>query len=133
MIQKSVSLLGLCLLMLLGQPVIAQDKKETDSKKPTKPVFIPRGILPAGWGKIGLSPEQANKIREIRGINRARINALKKQIEEIRQEEIGQMAKFLTPAQIARLKEIKPGIKLPPELDNPTKKPTTPKTTTPNK
>jgi TolA-binding protein len=90
-----VATLGLVLVVAVV--ATADDKK--DSPKGGK-------ALPAGWGKLGLSDEQKDKIYAIEGEYKGQIDVLEKQIKELRHKEKLAMDEVLTDAQKARLKEI---------------------------
>jgi Spy/CpxP family protein refolding chaperone len=85
------------LVLVISLIATADDKK--DSPKGGK-------ALPAGWGKLGLSDEQKTKIYAIEAEYRGQIDALDKQIKELRKKEKAAMDEVLTDAQKARLKEI---------------------------
>jgi Spy/CpxP family protein refolding chaperone len=90
-------------LFLVGGPWVAGQ----DSKKETKdPAPKARGTLPQNWGKLGLTDEQKSKIYEAQGKYRAKIDALKKQMAELTDQEKKEMEAVLTDAQKARLREI---------------------------
>jgi TolA-binding protein len=92
------SVATICGLVLVAALVAtADDKKET-----------PKGgkALPSGWSKLGLSDEQKDKIYSIQGEYKSQIEALEKQVKELRHKEKLAMDEVLTDAQKARLKEI---------------------------
>jgi hypothetical protein len=65
--------------------------------------------LPQNWGKIGLEENQKQRIYRIRADAHAKIDALERQIEEIKTREKKDMEAVLTAAQKARLREILAG------------------------
>jgi hypothetical protein len=100
-----IRLMGLLALALTAGWLIAADGQKT-TDPPKDPAPTPRGTLPAGWKKLGLSDDQSAKIKKIAGDYRAKIDALEAQIKELRQQEFAEEVKLLTDAQKARLKEI---------------------------
>lgn len=75
---------------------LAQDAKST-----------PKGRqLPQNWAKLGLSEEQKDKIYEIQGEYRGKIEELTKQIQALQKKQREALEVVLTDAQKARLKEI---------------------------
>ena len=64
------------------------------------------GRLPPNWTKLGLSDEQKAKVYSVQADYRTKIDALERQIKELRKKEEGELHKVLTAAQKARLKEI---------------------------
>jgi Spy/CpxP family protein refolding chaperone len=62
-----------------------------------------KGILPAGWGKIGLSQEQKEKIYKIQADYKAKIKKLEDQVEELRAEMRAQERSVLTEEQKRKL------------------------------
>jgi Spy/CpxP family protein refolding chaperone len=65
-----------------------------------------RGSLPASWGRLGLSDDQKQHIYTIEADYRAKIDALNKQVADLRKKLQAERLKVLTDAQRARLKEI---------------------------
>jgi Spy/CpxP family protein refolding chaperone len=86
---------ALALCSLVAEPGVSGDKKEPPVKK----------LLPQGWGKLGLSEEQRTKIYEIRGKYAGKIEALKKQLEDLRDTETADMLKILTEGQREQLRQ----------------------------
>jgi Spy/CpxP family protein refolding chaperone len=95
-------------LVVVASPwVEGQDStKPKDAKEPAGKM---RGQLPQNWGKLGLSEEQKQKIYEAQGKYRTKIDALQKQIADLRDQEKKDMEVVLTDAQKARLREIVSG------------------------
>jgi Spy/CpxP family protein refolding chaperone len=96
------ALLALCSPWVEGQ----DPTKPKDSKDPAPKM---RGQLPQNWGKLGLSDEQKQKIYDAQNKHRAKIDALQKQITELKDQEKKDMENVLTDAQKARLREIVAG------------------------
>jgi Spy/CpxP family protein refolding chaperone len=90
----------LAVTLLAGGLVMGDDKKDTPP---------PRGTLPANWKKLGLSDEQLQQVYRIRGQYRAKIEALRRQINDLRRDERTDLEKLLTDSQRARLREIRSG------------------------
>jgi Spy/CpxP family protein refolding chaperone len=63
-------------------------------------------VLPTNWKQLGLSDEQKKQVYKIRETYRARIEALDKQLKELRSQEEGELSEVLTKAQRDRLREI---------------------------
>lgn len=87
----------LALVLLAGVIATADDKKDS-----------PKGgeKLPAQWGKLGLSDDQKSKIYSIQDEYKSQIEALEKQVKELRHKEKLAMEAVLNDGQKARLKEI---------------------------
>src|SRR5438067_1039804 len=98
--------LAVGLVVVCSPWVDGQDATKKDSKDPAPKM---RGTLPQNWGKLGLSDEQKQKIYEAQNKYRAKIDALKKQITEMQDQEKKDMEGVLTDAQKARLREIVAG------------------------
>ncbi len=88
---------GLVVVLLAGGFLFGDDEKT--------PVRA-RGTLPPNWSKLGLTDEQKQKVYSIQGEYRTKIDALNAQIKALRKQEGSEMAKILTDAQRARLREI---------------------------
>jgi hypothetical protein len=94
-------LLGLFALVLTAGWLLADDPKKDPAPTPVVP-----GTLPTGWKKLGLTDEQAAKIKQISGGYRIKIETLEQQIKDLKKQELEEEVKLLTDAQKARLKEI---------------------------
>jgi hypothetical protein len=106
----------LVMVALLGTGWVAGQDKKSDEKtekkkkgdknetKKTAPVRI-KGYLPAGYGKLGLSTEQKQKIYKVRNSYNAKIADLRRQIEQLRKEQREETEKVLTPEQLKRLRD----------------------------
>jgi hypothetical protein len=90
--------------VLCGGWLLGDDKKEPDKKEPDPKL---KGQLPAGWKQLGLSAEQTQQIYKAQAAYKAKIDALKQQIEDLRAEEKAELEKILTKAQRDRLREIR--------------------------
>lgn len=66
----------------------------------------PRGTLPPGWSKLGLTDAQATEVRRIRADTKHKADALEQQLRDLRAAERKQLLAVLSDAQKARLKEI---------------------------
>ncbi|MBY0527847.1 MAG: hypothetical protein K2R98_30905 [Gemmataceae bacterium] len=105
---RSRLLLAILSLALIGTnwlPVGAQDKKDDKKDTPTKV----KGVLPANWGKLGLTDEQKQKVYKVQADYRDKISDLEKQIKDLKDKEKGDMEKVLTDEQKKRLKDILTG------------------------
>jgi Spy/CpxP family protein refolding chaperone len=97
---RSVRLIvGFVMLAGLMTPIVIAQGKDAPSGKM-------RGTLPQNWGKLGLTDEQKQKIYEIQGKVRVKVDELKAKIKDLQDEERKDMEKILTDAQRARLREI---------------------------
>jgi hypothetical protein len=102
-------------LVVVSSPWVVGD--DAPKKEPAPKM---RGQLPPNWAKLGLSDEQKQKVYEAQNKYRAKIDALKKQIAELQDQEKKDMEAVLTSAQKARLREIVSG-KVPSEEKSETK------------
>jgi hypothetical protein len=80
-----------------GACLHGQDKKDDTKVK---------GVLPAGWGKLGLTDDQKQKVYKVQKEYNDKIGPLQKQIDDLKAQEKGEMVKVLTDAQKTRLKEL---------------------------
>jgi|SwirhisoilCB2_FD_contig_31_7793921_length_488_multi_2_in_0_out_0_1 Spy/CpxP family protein refolding chaperone len=96
---------GLTLLSvaLLGGLLLGQDKKAADPAPP------PRAPLPQHFKKLGLTDEQTQAVRKVRGEYRAKIDRLRKEIADLQKEERMKYEQVLTPEQRARLRVLRAG------------------------
>lgn len=95
--------LSVCVMLLCGGYLAAQDKKEPAD--PPKP----KGMLPPNWGKLGLSETQKEQIYKIQADYKAKIADLEKQIADLKSKERAEMVKVLTPEQKKKLEELTTG------------------------
>jgi Spy/CpxP family protein refolding chaperone len=79
----------------------------------------PKGSLPANWKKLDLTKEQETKIRAIAANYQGKINALEKQIEDLKTQRRTDQVKVLTEEQKEKLRKILLGekTKTPPTKD----------------
>jgi Spy/CpxP family protein refolding chaperone len=103
--------------LLAGPMLQGQDKKDDTPAKV-------KGVLPANWGKLGLTDEQKQKVYKVQADYNDKIGVLEKQLKDLKATEKSEMEKVLTDAQKARLAELLKS-KLPATDD---KKPTDKKT-----
>jgi Spy/CpxP family protein refolding chaperone len=92
--------LAVAMVTVASPWVVGQDRQpatETPSKM--------RGQLPQGWGKLGLSDEQRQKIYSVQGKYRDKIDALRKQIRDLQDQEKKDMEAVLTDAQKKTLRD----------------------------
>jgi hypothetical protein len=93
------------LLTLCAMAVVVVGSGYTqDTKKDDK--VVAKGTLPTNWSKIGLSADQKKKITTIRGTYAAKIDDLKKQIDQLKEEDMTECLKVLTDEQKTILKKI---------------------------
>ena len=95
-------LIGLALL--LPGALTAQNESDTPAVEKEQD---PRGPLPFYYGKLGLDDEQKTKLYTIQEDYEARIEAIRKQIAQLRGEQDAKMQMLLTPGQKLRLKELR--------------------------
>jgi Spy/CpxP family protein refolding chaperone len=88
----------------LSAMLLAAGATRGDDRKESAPRG--RGALPANWSKLGLSDEQKQQIHSIQAEYSAKIDDLRQQMRKLEKEERAEMAKVLTDAQRARLREI---------------------------
>ncbi len=80
----------------------SDSKDSADSKSTTRL----RGQLPANYRRLSLSEEQTQKIYKIQADYADKIRDLEEKIKAAKAEEKKKIEAVLTPAQLARLKEI---------------------------
>jgi len=95
----------LALVLLAGGLLQGQEKKDDKKDTPTKI----KGVLPANWGKLGLTDEQKQKVYKVQAEYKDKIADLDKQIKELKDKEKSEMAKVLSDEQKKRLNEILTG------------------------
>jgi hypothetical protein len=91
--------LAIAVAFLAGSFLHGQDKKDDTATKV-------KGVLPAGWGKLGLTDDQKQKVYKVQGEFNDKIAPLQKQINDLKAAEKAEMVKVLTEAQKTRLKEL---------------------------
>ena len=79
--------------------------KPRPTAKP-KPAAKPRGRLPRFFGKVGVSAVQKRRIYSIQATYRQRVEALNRQLEELRTRERKELLETLTSLQKQRLAEL---------------------------
>lgn len=77
-----------------------------EDKKTEKEPIIVTVKLPYGYSKLGLSTKQRKAILKTRGEYAAKIEELKRQIDELKEKEASDLEKYLTEAQKTRLREV---------------------------
>ena len=79
-----------------------------DPKKPdTKPAPKAAHQLPSGWRSLNLSDAQLKQIHAVQDEYGPRIAALRKQLDELQQEERAKLYDFLTAEQKKQLKDMR--------------------------
>jgi hypothetical protein len=98
-------------LLTLSGGVVGQDSKKEvvkAEKKDSAPVRV-KGMLPANWGKLGLSADQRQEIYKIQAKYNADIDKLEAKIKELRGTRDKEMKAVLTADQQKKLIEIRTG------------------------
>lgn len=101
LISRPIAVAVVGLMTLIASSLSAQEGP-TASKPEAKPAtrtYNPARRVPPYFGQIGLTPDQREKIYEIRGNHQAKIAELKRQIEEAETEEMAACESVLTDAQ----------------------------------
>jgi hypothetical protein len=85
-------------------PLGAQEPKVTPSETKTKPAlskraFDPSRRVPVYFGQLGLTDEQRETVYKIQAKHYPKIEALEKQIAEIRSQNLSECEGILTPSQ----------------------------------
>jgi hypothetical protein len=81
-----------------------------------------RGTLPQFYKKLGLRDDQVQQIYKIQMTHKAKIDELKRQIDDLKAKQKEATEKVLTPEQLKRLRELRSGTKVTPPAEE-TKKP----------
>lgn len=88
------------------------DKKDTTKKPDEKPALPIRGTLPQYYKKLGLRDDQKQSIYRIRANSKAKMEELKRQMQELKDREKEALEKVLTPEQLKRLRQLRSGEKV---------------------
>jgi len=110
---------GLCTAVLLGVAGLQAHGQRDAAGKDKSSVGVddssfiavqkkrkkPRGRLPNYYGKVGVSEEQREKIYAIQAMYRPKIEALEKQIAELKAKEDAEVEAVLTPEQKKKVEE----------------------------
>src|SRR5581483_7887355 len=91
---------AVCLVALLAATALQGQDSTTGKVK---------GVLPANWGKLGLTDEQKQKVYKVQSEYRDKIAELEKQVKDLKEKERTEMEKVLTDEQKKRLKDILTG------------------------
>jgi len=91
----------ICSPWAAGNPADDKSDKAPDTKM--------RGQLPQNWSKLGLSDKQKQDIYRVQNDFNTKMDALRKQLDDLKAAERKELEKVLTPAQKERLKEILTG------------------------
>lgn len=81
----------------------AEEAPKENARKP------PRGRVPNGFGKIGISEQQKEEIYEIQARYRDQVDALLVQLEELKSQEAEEIVNILTDDQKEALKKYRAG------------------------
>lgn len=96
-------------LLTLSGGVVGQDTKKEAvkvEKKDTAPGKV-KGMLPANWGKIGLSADQKQEVYKIQAKYNAEIDKLEAKIKELKGVRDKEMKAVLTADQQKKLNDIR--------------------------
>ncbi len=106
-VRLSVFLVGLLVLTggLAGQEKPEKKDDPKDAKKADTPTKV-KGQLPQGWGKLGLSDDQKQKIYTIQAKYGEEIRMLEAQIKDLREKMRKEERAVLTPEQKKKLEEM---------------------------
>ncbi len=109
-----VAVSATALLMLCGGlPLIAQEPSASKAESKTKTVkrsSDPTRRVPRYFGQLGLTAEQRESIYQIQGKSMPKIEALEKQIEELRAQMVLDCEATLTTAQKQLLEQRRSGL-----------------------
>jgi hypothetical protein len=97
----SLVLIAICSPWAAGYSADDKSDKAPDTKM--------RGQLPQNWSKLGLSDKQKQDIYKVQNDFNTKMDALRKQLDDLKAAEKKELEKVLTPAQKERLKEILTG------------------------
>ena len=97
---------SLCLVLGLAFCLTLTGSADDAKKDEPKKEIAPKGQLPQGFGKLGLSDEQKAKVYAVQAKYKSKIAELKKQLDEAQKEEKTAIFDLLTDAQKARFKEL---------------------------
>jgi hypothetical protein len=99
---------------LYGQGEDKKGDKKGDKKPDEKPppVLPVRGTLPQYYKKLGLRDDQKQSIYKIRATHKAKVEELKRQLQELKDREKEALEKVLTPEQLKRLRQLRSGEKV---------------------
>ncbi len=100
MVRLSSVVVVLTLALLGVGGLLAQDSKSKDSASKVK------GQLPQNWSKLGLSDEQRQKVYMVQSEYKEKVEALEKQLTELKKKQMDEMTKVLTASQKSKLREI---------------------------
>lgn len=98
-------LMGLSLVGVLGAiPSLAQDQAR---EKAGASASVSYRRVPTYFSKIGLTPEQKEKIYAIRGKHQTQVDELKRQLEEVQAQEMVACESVLNDAQKQQLEQFR--------------------------
>src|SRR5262249_49103637 len=95
--RRSLTIVGLCSVFVLAGLTAGDDKKSDP----------PKGKLPAGWSKLGLSENQKKDIYAIEADLGPKIEDLENQAKKLREERMEKMVKVLNEDQKKQLRDLK--------------------------
>ena len=103
MLQARLSVLALLACLAVAGLIAGQDKGAKKAEEETK------SPLPRHYEQLGLRQDQERAIRKAQASYRAKVAALRKKIEAIRDKEARDSEKVLTPAQLKLLRDYQTG------------------------
>ena len=102
-IHKGKCALALCVgLAVVGAGGLLAQEPAPSGANPAGPIVR---RVPPYFGQVGLSPQQKEAIYAIRGKYAGRMAELKRQMEQLQQQELAECESVLTPSQRAQLAE----------------------------
>jgi hypothetical protein len=93
-------------LLLFGGVLLAQDAKKGQDQDAKKVQERLRGQLPAGYGKLGLSDDQRQRIYKIQSAYDTKIGALEEQLRKLRADQKREIDSVLTADQLKLMRKI---------------------------
>jgi Spy/CpxP family protein refolding chaperone len=90
----------------------ANPKKDEPAKKDEKkdePMTKAKGMLPANWGKLGLTEDQKQKVYRVQNKYNEEIDLLELKIKELKEKMAKERFEVLTPEQKKRLRDLAEG------------------------
>jgi Spy/CpxP family protein refolding chaperone len=101
-VRTLVALLALAAIAFGAWLSVANSKAEEEKKDPP----TSKGQRRPGWGQLGLSTEQVQKVYQVQTAYKTRIETLEAQVRALKDEQLAKELDVLTDGQKARLKEL---------------------------
>lgn len=95
-------ILAFAAMLMVGGLLLVGDGSRAGQDTKTKA----KGQLPPNWKKLGLAPDQIQKIYDIQAQYRAQIDELEEKIKNLKTKQHEALLKVLTPQQKEHLKKI---------------------------